>query len=138
MLVTVPKAVISQFFGTQLKNWNSILVKTSYKVLVKLRIFEVCCKTIMLLYKVLTKAGGNSTTTSLFTQATGNQNIRLPHRALQMCAFQIGLYALGLHNRVSPNWLSRTYSSHTSWITGNLILNTRLVKVNFRNSQNQD
>lgn len=35
-----------------------------------------------------------------------------------MCAFQIGLYALGLHNRVSPNWLSRTYSSHVSWITG--------------------
>jgi hypothetical protein len=34
-----------------------------------------------------------------------------------MCAFQIGLYALGLHNRVSPNWLSRTYSSHVSWIT---------------------
>ena len=35
-----------------------------------------------------------------------------------MCAFQIGLYALGLHNRVSPNWLSRTYSSHVSWIGG--------------------
>ena len=35
-----------------------------------------------------------------------------------MCAFQIGLYALGLHNRVSPNWLSRTYSSHVSWISG--------------------
>ena len=34
-----------------------------------------------------------------------------------MVAFQIGLYALGLHNRVSPNWLSRTYSSHVSWIT---------------------
>ena len=34
-----------------------------------------------------------------------------------MCAFQIGLYALGLHNRVSPNWLSRTYSSHVSWIS---------------------
>ena len=40
------------------------------------------------------------------------------YRALHMCAFQIGLYALGLHNRVSPNWLSRTYSSHVSWITG--------------------
>lgn len=41
-----------------------------------------------------------------------------PHRALHLCAFQIGLYALGLHNRVSPNWLSRTYSSHVSWISG--------------------
>ena len=35
-----------------------------------------------------------------------------------MCVFQLGLYALGLHNRVSPNWLSRTYSSHVSWING--------------------
>lgn len=67
--------------------------------------------------QVLTKAGGNSST-SLFTQPSANQNHRGPHRALHMCAFQIGLYALGLHNRVSPNWLSRTYSSHVSWIVG--------------------
>ena len=66
---------------------------------------------------VLTKAGGTSTT-SLFTENTSNQNPRGPQRALHMCAFQIGLYALGLHNRVSPNWISRTYSSHVSWITG--------------------
>jgi hypothetical protein len=66
---------------------------------------------------VLTKAGGTSTT-SLFTQPAANQNPRGPQRALHMCAFQIGLYALGLHNRVSPNWISRTYSSHVSWITG--------------------
>ena len=65
---------------------------------------------------VLNKAGGNSST-SLFTQASTSQN---HHRALHMCAFQIGLYALGLHNCVSPNWLSRTYSSHVSWITGTL------------------
>jgi hypothetical protein len=70
--------------------------------------------------QVLTKAGGNSST-SLFTQATANQNPRGPQRALHMCAFQIGLYALGLHNRVSSNWLSRTYSSHVSWITGDSI-----------------
>lgn len=66
---------------------------------------------------VLTKAGGTSST-SLFTQATTNQNHHGPHRALHMCAFQLGLYALGLHNCVSPNWLSRTYSSHVSWIIG--------------------
>lgn len=66
---------------------------------------------------VLIKAGGNSST-SLFTQASTNQNHHGPHRALHMCAFQLGLYALGLHNCVSPNWLSRTYSSHVSWITG--------------------
>ena len=68
---------------------------------------------------VLNKAGGNSST-SLFTQATTNNNHTGPHRNLHFCAFQIGLYALGLHNCVSPNWLSRTYSSHVSWITGNL------------------
>ena len=67
---------------------------------------------------VLTKAGGNSSTAVLFTQPASNQSHRGPHRALHMCAFQIGVYALGLHNAVSPNWLSRTYSSHVSWITG--------------------
>lgn len=67
---------------------------------------------------VLTKAGGNSST-SLFTQPSSSQNHHGPHRALHMCAFQLGLYALGLHNCVSLNWLSRTYSSHVSWITGN-------------------
>ncbi|XP_075158821.1 zinc finger SWIM domain-containing dorado [Haematobia irritans] len=66
---------------------------------------------------VLVKAGGNSST-SLFTQATANHNHHGPHRGLHMCAFQLGLYALGLHNCVSPNWLSRTYSSHVSWILG--------------------
>ncbi|KAB7501706.1 Zinc finger SWIM domain-containing protein 8 [Armadillidium nasatum] len=66
---------------------------------------------------VLSKAGGTSST-SLFKQPpTNTQNHRGPHRALQMCAFQIGLYALGLNNCVSPNWLSRTYSSHVSWIS---------------------
>lgn len=66
---------------------------------------------------LLIKAGGNSST-SLFTQATTNQGHHAPHRALHICAFQLGLYALGLHNWVSPNWLSRTYSSHVSWILG--------------------
>lgn len=69
---------------------------------------------------VLTKAGGTSST-SLFTQASTNQSHHGPHRALHMCAFQLGLYALGLHNCVSPNWLSRTYSSHVSWITGQAV-----------------
>ena len=43
---------------------------------------------------VLTKAGGNSST-SLFTQPTNNNNPVGSHRALHLCAFQIGLYALG-------------------------------------------
>ena len=66
---------------------------------------------------VLTKAGGNSNT-SVFSHPTSSTSQSGPHRALQMCAFEIGLFALGLHNRTSPNWLSRTYSSHVSWISG--------------------
>ncbi|KAJ6216279.1 hypothetical protein RDWZM_007436 [Blomia tropicalis] len=65
---------------------------------------------------VLAKAGGNNTSV-LFTQPPSAQNCRAPHRNLHMCAFKIGLYALGLHNAVTPNWLSRTYSSQASWIT---------------------
>jgi len=66
---------------------------------------------------VLNKAGGNHTT-SVFTQTTSSDTQTGPHRVLQLCAFEIGLFALGLHNRTSPNWLSRTYSSHVSWISG--------------------
>ncbi|RUS70320.1 hypothetical protein EGW08_021917 [Elysia chlorotica] len=66
---------------------------------------------------VLQKAGGSSST-SLFTQPSSTTSHTGPHRNLHLCAFQIGLYALGLSNCVSPNWLSRTYSSHVSWITG--------------------
>lgn len=66
---------------------------------------------------VLIKAGGNAST-SIFTQPSASGGHQGPHRNLHLCAFEIGLYALGLHNFVSPNWLSRTYSSHVSWITG--------------------
>jgi len=76
---------------------------------------------------VLSKAGGSSNQ-SLFTQPSNQPNQRGPHRALHMCAFHIGLYALGLHNAVSPNWLGRTYSSHVSWITGKLSYYFRTVE----------
>ncbi|XP_070185211.1 zinc finger SWIM domain-containing protein 8-like isoform X3 [Littorina saxatilis] len=66
---------------------------------------------------VLLKAGGSSAT-SLFTQPSSSTPHTGPHRHLHLCAFQIGLYALGLSNCVAPNWLSRTYSSHVSWISG--------------------
>lgn len=66
---------------------------------------------------VLNRAGGSSST-ALFTQECTNSNHSGPHRGLHLCAFEIGLYALRLHNAVTPNWLSRTYSSHVSWITG--------------------
>ncbi|XP_031553811.1 zinc finger SWIM domain-containing protein 8-like isoform X2 [Actinia tenebrosa] len=67
--------------------------------------------------RVLSKAGGNSST-SVFSQPSTSTNHAGPHRGLQLCAFEMGLFALGLHNRTSVNWLSRTYSSHVSWISG--------------------
>lgn len=66
---------------------------------------------------VLTRAGGNSNTSVFSTPATSSSHAG-PHRGLQLCAFELGLFALGLHNRTSVNWLSRTYSSHVSWISG--------------------
>ena len=65
---------------------------------------------------LLAKAGGSSSSV-LFTQPPSAQTCYATQRNLHMCAFQIGLYALGLNNAVSPNWLSRTYSTHVSWIT---------------------
>ncbi|MGH0164917.1 UNVERIFIED_CONTAM: hypothetical protein FKN15_076897 [Acipenser sinensis] len=70
---------------------------------------------------VLIKAGGNSST-SIFTHPSASGGHQGPHRNLHLCAFEIGLYALGLHNFVSPNWLSRTYSSHAMEI-GSAALN---------------
>lgn len=67
--------------------------------------------------RVLSKAGGNSST-SVFSQPSTSTSHAGPHRGLQLCAFEMGLFALGLHNRTSVNWLSRTYSSHVSWISG--------------------
>lgn len=66
---------------------------------------------------VLTRAGGNSSTSVFSTPSTSTSHGG-PHRGLQLCAFELGLFALGLHNRTSVNWLSRTYSSHVSWISG--------------------
>lgn len=66
---------------------------------------------------VLMKAGGNSLTLLFVGQEPATSNTQT-HRALHLCAFKIGLYALGLNNCVSPNWISRTNSFHVSWITG--------------------
>uniref|UniRef100_A0A3B5BGI8 Zinc finger SWIM-type containing 8 n=1 Tax=Stegastes partitus TaxID=144197 RepID=A0A3B5BGI8_9TELE len=70
---------------------------------------------------VLIKAGGNSST-SIFTQPSASGGHQGPHRNLHLCAFEIGLYALGLHNFVSPNWLSRTYSSHIGSAALNILV----------------
>jgi hypothetical protein len=64
---------------------------------------------------VLSKAGG-SISSSVFLNQQNNQPGGGPHRNLHICSFLISLYALGLHNCVQPTWLTRTYSSHVTWI----------------------
>ena len=44
-----------------------------------------------------------------------------PHKQLQLAAFEISVFSLRLHNFISPKWLSRTYSSHVSWIADKCI-----------------
>ena len=44
-----------------------------------------------------------------------------PHKQLQLAAFEIAIFSLRLHNFISPKWLSRTYSSHVSWISDKCI-----------------
>uniref|UniRef100_A0A0N5AJS0 SWIM-type domain-containing protein n=1 Tax=Syphacia muris TaxID=451379 RepID=A0A0N5AJS0_9BILA len=75
--------------------------------------------------RLLVEAGG-SQSTAVFNAAQNlgmqnNQQHSGPHRQLHICAFLIGLYALGLSNSVSPSWQTRTYSTNVSWINGQAI-----------------
>jgi len=66
---------------------------------------------------VFDKAGGNSTTAHLFRpQLVASNGTRGIHRKLHMCTLRIALYALGLQNRTSPNWMQRTYNGRASFI----------------------
>jgi hypothetical protein len=69
---------------------------------------------------VLSKAGG-SACTSVFLNHQNHQQGGGPHRNLHICSFLISLYALGLHNCVQPSWLSRTYSSHVTWVNSQAV-----------------
>lgn len=67
---------------------------------------------------VLSRAGGAASSMAVFNhQANMAMDPSGPHRNLHLCAFQLGLYALGLYNSVNSTWQSRTYSSHVSWIS---------------------
>ncbi|ETN81024.1 hypothetical protein NECAME_08777, partial [Necator americanus] len=63
--------------------------------------------------RVLTEAGGSQ---SSVVFAPIGQSPLASNRKLHMCAFLIGMYAIGLHNQVCTSWKSRTYSTHVSWI----------------------
>lgn len=43
------------------------------------------------------------------------------HRNLHIASFLISIYALGLHNQVQPQWPSRTYSSHVTWVNSQAV-----------------
>ena len=87
--------------------------------------------------KVLMLAGGVAPSpNSIFGQGEPTNTVTqsICNRALQLCAFELGLFALGLHNKTCFNWLSRTYSAHVSWIStqalelGNVALSILLEK----------
>ena len=87
--------------------------------------------------KVLMLAGGvTPSPNSIFGQGEPTNTVTqsICNRALQLCAFELGLFALGLHNKTCFNWLSRTYSAHVSWIStqalelGNVALSILLEK----------
>uniref|UniRef100_A0A183FG41 Exocyst complex component 7 n=1 Tax=Heligmosomoides polygyrus TaxID=6339 RepID=A0A183FG41_HELPZ len=68
--------------------------------------------------RVLTEAGGSQSSV-VFAPIGQNplgMSSRSSNRKLHMCAFLIGMYAIGLHNQVCTSWRSRTYSTHVSWI----------------------
>lgn len=66
---------------------------------------------------VFDKAGGSSNTAHLFRpQLVAQNGVRSIHRKLHMCTLRIALYALGLQNRTSPNWMQRTYNGKASFI----------------------
>ncbi|GMR47922.1 hypothetical protein PMAYCL1PPCAC_18115, partial [Pristionchus mayeri] len=68
---------------------------------------------VQLAKKILAEAGGDDSS-SVFIHAPNNHG---PHRKLLMCSFLTGLYALGLNNKASHNWTSRTYSTHSGCLT---------------------
>ena len=68
---------------------------------------------------VLSKAGG-TVSTSVFLNHQAHPPGH-PHRNLHICSFLISLYALGLQNCVQPTWLSRTYSSHVTWVNSHAV-----------------
>ncbi|ESO11610.1 hypothetical protein HELRODRAFT_190028 [Helobdella robusta] len=65
-----------------------------------------------------TSNNNNVTNTNNNNNSNSGSSTGGPHRALHLCAFQIFLYGLGVYNCVSPNWFSRTFSSHVSWVSG--------------------
>lgn len=62
--------------------------------------------------KILLEAGGSHNNI-----VWGGHNAAGTNRRLHLCAVAVSIYALGMSNRISPNWTTRTYNNIASWIT---------------------
>uniref|UniRef100_A0A8R1IF66 ZSWIM4-8 C-terminal domain-containing protein n=1 Tax=Caenorhabditis japonica TaxID=281687 RepID=A0A8R1IF66_CAEJA len=61
--------------------------------------------------KILFEAGGPQSTVIWGNPAVGGVN-----RRLHLCAIVIATYALGISNRISPSWNTRTYNHIAGWV----------------------
>jgi hypothetical protein len=52
-----------------------------------------------------------------YFQHDGNPNAPPYSRNLHLASFEVNLYALALHNSITPTWLSRNYSRHGKSVT---------------------
>ena len=68
---------------------------------------------------LLKEAGGTNEGHAQF-QLTSGGEVQI-NKLLHFCAFQLGLYSLGLHNSIGSTWYIRTYSGHSSWVTNQAI-----------------
>lgn len=74
---------------------------------------------LMEIAKRFTPGGSHS---NIFHAAEHIPNVNnLSDRQLQMCGFIISLYALGINNKISDSWPTRTYSMIVSWIDGHIV-----------------
>ncbi|CAL2041206.1 unnamed protein product [Caenorhabditis brenneri] len=62
--------------------------------------------------KILLEAGGSHNNSIVW----GGPNVVGTNRRLHLCSIAVSIYALGMSNRISPNWTSRTYNNIASWI----------------------
>lgn len=64
---------------------------------------------------------GGPQTSNIFNADHLNNVNNVSDRQLQMCGFIISLYALGINNKISDSWPTRTYSMIVSWIDSHIV-----------------
>lgn len=64
--------------------------------------------------------GGPQTSNIFHVDHLNNAN-NVSDWQLQMCGFIVSLYALGINNKISDSWPTRTYSMIVSWIDSHIV-----------------